>query len=120
MDLARHFFRKVEWPALSDNAHELLRACARNNSEKVRDLLKADVADVQPALNDALSLAARRGYTEIVRLLLDGGADGDALRGEARRWALEKGHSETAKLLQDWRSNHMAAKRSPRPPDLTR
>ena len=66
----------------SANAHELLRASATNDEKKVAELLMAGGNDIRQAVNDALSISARRGYTKIVKLLLGGGADGNGLGAE--------------------------------------
>lgn len=120
MNLVEHFFREAGWPALSENAHELLRASAKNDGQKVSALLGTGGDDIHIAVNDALSLSARRGYTDIVKLLLDAGADADALGGEALRWAREAGHTDTVKLLEDWMVNQKLSRPSHPPAQLAR
>jgi ankyrin repeat protein len=54
-------------------------------------------------------LASRYGHAEIVKLLLENGADVHAENDSALRWASERGHTEIVKLLQD----HIAKEKKP-------
>ena len=50
----------------------------------------------------ALVYASEYGHTEVVKVLLDAGADVHARDDYALRWASERGHTETVKVLKDW------------------
>lgn len=47
-----------------------------------------------------LNWASENGYIEIVKLLLNEGADVHADNDTALRWASENGHSEVVKVLE--------------------
>jgi len=51
--------------------------------------------------NYALRWASNNGHTEVVKLLLNAGADVHAKDDEALRWASENRHTEVIKLLKD-------------------
>jgi ankyrin repeat protein len=80
---------------------------AGNDAEAVRDALDADPSLVgardRHLGSTPLHLAAFRGLTEIVRTLLELGADAHALERESGstplHWAAEGGHSEVVRLL---------------------
>ena len=60
------------------------------------------VAVAAPAPSDSITVAARHGQTELVRALLEQGADVNAAQGDgmtALHWAAERGHAELAALL---------------------
>lgn len=75
--------------------------------ERVRQFIETDPSSASAANSFGkrpLSYAARRGYTEIVKLLLDAGAtpnapERDAVRGLAFYEAVSNNHVESAKLL---------------------
>jgi len=52
-------------------------------------------------IDDDLNGAAMNGSIELVRLLLDHGADGGVNSSQSIRWAAENGHIEIVKLLID-------------------
>jgi ankyrin repeat protein len=87
---------------------ELIRAIDKNNARKVKSLLDKGVSadSVYISVNDegrsGLQLAAANGYEEIVRLLLDHGADvnaPDLWGGTAIVSASIDGQAEIVKLL---------------------
>ncbi|KAJ2788803.1 hypothetical protein GGI18_002754 [Coemansia linderi] len=66
----------------------------------------ADAADPRPLLVDvhdgddlALRIAAGRGHTAVVNILLDAGADAEALRGEPLALAAANAHADTLRAL---------------------
>ena len=50
-------------------------------------------------LNEELLWASENGYLEVVKLLIENGADVSAKDNYALRWASRYGHLEVAKLL---------------------
>ena len=56
----------------------------------------------QEKKDKALINASRRGHTEVVKVLLDAGANVHAEKGLALRWAKYKGHTEIVKLLKQY------------------
>ena len=54
----------------------------------------------------ALRIAAYNGHTEIVKLLLEHGADIHARDDLALRWAARNGHTDTVELLKEWSKNN--------------
>lgn len=51
-------------------------------------------------LNEMLKWSSRYGYTEIVKLLLENGADVHADNDYALEWSSSNGHTEVVKLLK--------------------
>jgi ankyrin repeat protein len=86
---------------------QLLRAARRGALDDARALLTADEAPPVDAPDDrnarALYLAARGGHEEVVRLLLEHGADIDARNNQPGKTALvgaaEKGHEGVVRTL---------------------
>ncbi len=89
--------------------YTILIAAAVGDIERVRALLRKDPAqanELAPCYRRPLSAAADKGYTEIVRLLLEHGADPNAREaicqgGLALRSASSNGHVEVVRLLLD-------------------
>lgn len=90
--------------------HTIAVAAALGNTERVRELLDADpdlAGDAQPFGRRPLTAAAARGRTDIVRLLLERGADpnlpesDEAPRGKALYEACKAGDIEMARMLLD-------------------
>lgn len=87
----------------------LIEACTSGNADVVQEILKKNPAlgvmpDSDPTVPTPLIAAAKGGHTEIVKLLLDAGADMDYLDSNGRSalwWALHFKHSETADCLLD-------------------
>lgn len=59
----------------------------------------------QNELNDGLIWASGNGYLELVRLLLERGADVHAYNDLALRWASRMGHLDIVKLLLERGAN---------------
>jgi ankyrin repeat protein len=82
-----------------------MSAVKNNNSALVQQLIQngANVDELDPNLDAPLIIAAYKGYTHIVRLLLEAGADVSAVDPEMKATALHAaafaGNTETAKLL---------------------
>ena len=57
-------------------------------------------------INEAFRYASRYGHTEIVKVLLEAGADVHALDDNALRYASENGHTETVKVLKAAMKKH--------------
>jgi hypothetical protein len=57
-------------------------------------------ADANAENNFALFCASVNGHTEIVKLLLEAGADVHAVHNQALRWASHRGQTEIVKLLR--------------------
>ncbi len=93
--------------------HSLLIAAASGNSERVTQLLRQDPAQANaadPIGRRPLSGAAEAGYLEIVRLLLEAGADPNARELICQGgWSLystsREGHYEIAALLLEYGAN---------------
>jgi ankyrin repeat protein len=77
--------------------------------------VRADVRNVKRLLakgvnkhtiNDALCYAANRGHSEIVKLLLDSGADVHVHNNCALKWGAEYGDIETVNLLLKHGANY--------------
>lgn len=95
-----------------DNISEYLRAASEGNARRVRAFLKVgiDVNATYKGGTKALINAAENGHTEIVRLLLEHGANPSARAATVKRWgtkfekdalglAAEKGHLKIVRLL---------------------
>ena len=74
---------------------------SRNGHTEVVKLLIDNGADVTADNNYAIRNASREGHTEIVKLLIDAGADVTARDNYAIRYATYNGHLEIVKLLID-------------------
>lgn len=94
-------------PHANERGSWLAEAVAAGNVERVKFLAKhsgelekaSDIVDSTP-----LILAAEAGKTEIVRALLDAGANVNAATNRdwtSLHYAIQKGHAETAQLLID-------------------
>jgi ankyrin repeat protein len=92
---------------IRDLSNELIESSWRGNAPKVQELLAAG-ADVNFNLTAhpsciPLTCAAQQGHAEIVRLLLDSGADVSARDDShmtALQWAREKGHGDVVSMLK--------------------
>ena len=62
----------------------------------------------QKELDEALRWASLKGYIEIVRLLLEKGADVHANNNSALRWAIYNGHIAVVNLLKTYKPNQDA------------
>jgi ankyrin repeat protein len=86
----------------------LMRAIDRNDAVTVKALLTQDedVDALEPNGDAPLIMAAYKGYTEIVRLLLEYGADvtvvDPGMKATALHAASYAGHAEAAQLLIDY------------------
>lgn len=78
---------------------KVLRCAAENGHLEIVKLLLEAGADVHAEDNYALRWAATNGHTEIVRLLLEAGADVHAQNKFALKWTAYKGHTEVVRLL---------------------
>jgi hypothetical protein len=88
--------RKIKEHALSIRP-TFKYACNNGDVEEVRKYIKEGY---DCSKNDEeVSLASRDGYLEIVRLLLENGANCTALDNYAIRYASENGHLELVQLL---------------------
>lgn len=89
------------------NANEFLEKVTCNDLDAVRAAIATNPALVSARgwriQTTALHAAAHRGFTPIVELLLNGGADVDARAGASNttplHWAAEGGHREIARML---------------------
>lgn len=83
----------------------LMTAVKNNNVTLVKDLIRqgVDVSEPDASQDSPLIMAAYRGYTEIVRLLLEAGADVSAvdpgMKATALHAAAYAGNTEAARLL---------------------
>jgi ankyrin repeat protein len=78
----------------------LREASYRNYEEVVHVLLEAGAAvNMEPYGETALGIVSRCGYTKIVKMLLDAGADVDATNGRALHEASYWGHEEVVRFL---------------------
>ena len=90
-----------------DLSHELIESSWRGDVRKVGELLAAG-ADVNFSLTAhpsciPLTCAAQQGHAEVVRLLLDSGANVNARDDShltALQWAQEKGHGDVVSMLK--------------------
>ena len=78
----------------------LLIKSAREGELEVVRLLLDRGADVHAKNDDALQWAAYNDHLEVVRLLLDRGADVHSMNDDALQWAAEMGHLEVVALLK--------------------
>ncbi|KAH6578999.1 hypothetical protein BASA50_002558 [Batrachochytrium salamandrivorans] len=83
----------------STDTGSALSMAAKYGHEECVRLLLAHSADVHADDDYALCWAARHGYTLIVQILLEAGADIHARRGCALNWAAEHGHDTTTRAL---------------------
>lgn len=81
--------------------HKLLVEARQNGLTEVVRLLINEGADVTAFENHAIRHAAGAGQVEIVRLLIEAGADVTALNNCALRWAADEGHTEVVSLLTE-------------------
>ena len=95
---------------LSNETKELLRACRRDDSTMVEQLLKNERADPGAAKNYAIQISAKNGHDKVVKLLLeDGRANPAANRNYAIKSSAENGHDKVVKLLlEDGRADPAA------------
>jgi hypothetical protein len=101
-DPVRYILRGIGWPGLSENAHKLILAAKDGDVDEIKALLEIGGEGIDAAKDDALSLSAMCGYTNIVKMLLVAGANVWSLNHEALRWAEERGYTETAMVLKEW------------------
>jgi ankyrin repeat protein len=86
-------------------AHQVILGERKTITAEVIKQLLDEGANIH-AWNDlALKWAAKYGHTETVRLLLDRGADIHAYHDEALKWAATHGYTKTVKLLLDRGAN---------------
>ena len=116
-DLRRQFFAIVDAGGdlnikKGEKQYALLHgAVAAQDSELVKELLaqKAYVEVRNWVQGTPLMMAAHNGYTSIVSLLLDAGANVDAIQDvkgwRALHFAASAGHFEVVQRLIDWRAN---------------
>jgi hypothetical protein len=81
----------------------LYSACCLGDLVRVRSLLD-DGADLHQGNDSMLLCACRKGHVEVIKLLLDRGAEVDRVDSNgftALGWACRKGHVEVIKLLLD-------------------
>jgi hypothetical protein len=98
----------LPWSASAqDPGDELRRAAGAGDVAKVKELLDKGV-DVNAANSyggTALAFACDRGHLEVIKLLLDRGANPDTqdtfYKSKPVVWAAQKGHTEIVKLLLD-------------------
>ena len=60
-------------------------------------------ADIHNGDDYAIRSASYHGDSEVLRLLLEAGADVNARDDHALRWASENDHAEVVKILTDWK-----------------
>ena len=84
---------------LADSKEAALRWASRNGHTEIVKLLLEAGADVHAKNDGPLRLASENGHTEVVKLLLDAGTNFHA-DNKALRWARRKGHTEVVKLLK--------------------
>lgn len=86
----------------------LMKAINKNDSAKVKELIRqgADVNELEANGDAPLVMAAYKGYNEIVRVLLEAGADVEAVDPSMKATALHAaayaGRAEAAQLLVDF------------------
>ena len=78
-----------------------IRYASENGHIEVVKLLIDAGADVTAMNNKAIRLASENGHLEVVKLLIGAGADVTANDNEAIRWVSYNGHIEIVKLLID-------------------
>ena len=78
-----------------------LYTASRSGRAEIVRLLLDAGADVHAFVDGALRAASEEGYAEVVRMLLEAGADVHARSDEAMRLASMNGHIEVVQLLRD-------------------
>ena len=98
----------LPWTASAQNpGDELRRAAGAGDVAKVKELLDkgADVNAANSYGGTALAFACDRGHLEVIRLLLDRGANPDTqdtfYKLKPIGWAAQRGYTEIVKLLLD-------------------
>lgn len=94
-------------PEERKNNEEFLIAVEKNDIKAVNDILNLSNVDIDSRDNNlgqtALIKAAYKGYVQMVRLLIDKGADISAesrmTKNNALNWSVIQGHTNIAKLL---------------------
>ena len=86
----------------------MLRAAARGHVDELRDVLLRGATEKheRPRANMrdgfALTIAARNGHVEVVRVLLEAGVRADCRKGHALVLAARSGHFEIVRMLSEW------------------
>ena len=75
-------------------------ACLYKNIDIIKLLLKHGSVDVDADNGNAIRWAVRDGHTEVVKLLIDAGADAKKINDIDFRWMRHKGYADTIELLR--------------------
>ena len=78
-----------------------LRWASKHGHANVVKILLDAGADVHADNDYALRWASNNGHAEIVKILLDAGADVHAVNDLALKWASKRGHANVVKILLD-------------------